>query len=187
MSGALEKDPDHFVASIRGLPDHPEDRAKLRTTLTYRFTPSLSLGVEYNPLASDVNALANWLAVGETRTRPAVMFGLSSDRIGTPDGYSFFVTVSKNVERWIKLPIAPYVGAAYGTHEDELRPVAGGNIRFTKEISALVIYDGKNVHPTLSWTKGRHVLTAMAVQIHNSEFTGGLAYSASFDLPKKKH
>lgn len=185
MSGALEEDPDRFVFGTRYIPDHPLDRAKLRTTLMYRITPRLSLGVEYNPLASDVSPLANWLAVAETRTRPALMFGVSSDRIGTPSGQSYYFTISKNVKRWIKLPIAPYIGAAYGTYKDEIRPAAGANIRFTEQLSSLLIYDGEHTHATLSWAQGRHVFTAMAVQESSSSFTGGLAYSVSFDLPGK--
>lgn len=99
-------------------------------------------------------------------------------------GESFFFTVAKNLERWINVPVAPYVGAAYGTFRDDLRPIAGGNIRLTEQLAALIIYDGKNTHSTLSWTKGRHVLTAMLVQVNDDRFTGGVAYSISFDLPK---
>jgi hypothetical protein len=187
VSGALEDNPDRFVFGARYIPDHSLDRAKLRTTLAFRFTPRLSLGIEYNPLASDVSPLANWLAVSETRTRPALMFGVSSDRIGTPSGQSYYFTISKNLERWIKLPIAPYVGAAYGTYENEVRPAAGGNIRLTKQLSALIIYDGEHTHPTLSWTQGRHVFTAMMVQESSSKFYAGMAYSVSFDLPSRSH
>jgi hypothetical protein len=185
VSGAEEKDPDRFIFGARYIPDHPEDRAKVRTTLSYRALTNLRIGIEYNPMASDVSALVNWLALPETRTRPALMLGTSSDRIGSPKGESFFFTISKNVERWIKLPIAPYVGAAYGTFKDELRPITGGNIRLTEQLGALIIYDGENTHTTLSWTEGRHVLTAMLVQVDNDTFTGGFSYSISFDLPKK--
>jgi hypothetical protein len=186
VSGALEEGADRFVFGTRYIPDHSLDRAKLRTTLVYRFTPRLTLGIEYNPLASDVSPLANWLAVSETRTRPALMFGVSSDRIGTPSGQSYYFTVSKDLKRWIKLPIAPYVGAAYGTYENEVRPAVGGNIRFTDQLSSLIIYDGKHTHPTSSWAQGRHVFTAMMVQESSSEFSAGMAYSVSFDLPKKR-
>jgi hypothetical protein len=88
------------------------DRAKWRNTMTVRIAPRLSVGLEFNPLSSDWSPLANWLAVEETEKRPALIFGTSSDRIGTPSGQSFYGTLSKNLEEWIKIPIAPYAGAA---------------------------------------------------------------------------
>lgn len=182
MSGARNQGDDRYAFSTRYIVNHPVERAEWRVTMSAYVLPRLSLGIEYNPLASDVNPLANWLAVEETRTRPALILGTSSDRIGTENGQSFYATVSKNVEEWIGLPIAPYVGVAYGTFADDVRPIAGGNIRFTDQLSALVIYDGRNTHPTLSWTTGRHVFTAMAVQLDDDEFRLGLAYSASFAI-----
>ena len=86
--------------------------------------PGLSGGVEYNPRVGQWSPLANWLAVPETRNRPAVMVGTSSDRIGTPSGQSFYGTVSKNLRREIRLPIAPYFGVAYGTTAVRLPPFA---------------------------------------------------------------
>jgi hypothetical protein len=68
------------------------DRAKWRNTLTYRFHPRLTAGVEYNPLAKKVSPLANFVAMTETHQRPALIFGTSSDRIGTPSGQSFYAT-----------------------------------------------------------------------------------------------
>jgi hypothetical protein len=180
VSGAEQKEQQRFTFGVRYIPDQI-DRAELRTTLTYRVIPRVTLGVEYNPLASDVSPLANWLAVSEKKYRPALMFGTSSDRIGTPDGQSYYATLSKNLEPWIKLPIAPYVGAAYGTYKDELRPIAGANITFSEHVSSLVIYDGERVHPTLSWTQGRHVFTFLLVEGTDP----GVAYSISFDLPSR--
>jgi hypothetical protein len=47
------------------------------------------------------------LAIPETDRRPALILGTSSDRIGTPDGQSFYATFSKNLKRETELPIAP--------------------------------------------------------------------------------
>jgi hypothetical protein len=44
-----------------------------------------------------------------------------------------------------------------------------------------VIYDGERVHPTLSWTQGRHVFTFVLVEGTDP----GVAYSISFDLPSR--
>ena len=151
-------------------------RAKWRNTLTYRVLPRLMIGVEYNPLADDVNPLVNWLAVTETRKRPALIFGTSSDRIGTPSGTSFYVTASKSLKRETKLPIAPYVGVAYGTYEDRLRPIGGLNVTFTDQISSLVIFDGVKVSPTLSYAYRRHIFSFVLAQGNKP----GVSYSISF-------
>ncbi len=155
------------------------DRATLRTTLTYRVVPRLSLGLEWNPLDSDLSPLANWLAVEETEIRPALMLGTSSDRIGTPSGQSWYFTLSKSLERWIHLPVAPYIGAAYGTYDQKLRVIGGGNINFPKNASALIIYDGVHVHPTVSWTWKRNTFSFLLVELRHP----GLAYSLAFDTP----
>ncbi|HSF25011.1 MAG TPA: hypothetical protein VLE20_12365, partial [Blastocatellia bacterium] len=75
-----------------------------------------------------MNPLANWVAITETEQRPALILGTSSDRIGTPSGQSFYATISKNLQREIKLPIAPYAGVAYSTYEDRFLPIGGLNI-----------------------------------------------------------
>jgi len=96
------------------------------------------------------------LALPETERRPALILGTSSDRIGTPSGQSFYATFSKNLKGETGLPIAPYVGVAYGTYEHRWLPLAGLNVYFTRKFSSLVIYDGVRVHPTLNYTHGRH-------------------------------
>ena len=158
------------------------DRASLRTTLTYRVVPRLSLGVEYNPLASNFSPLANFLAVTETNTRPAVIFGTSSDRIGTPHGQSFYGTVSKSLVRETGLPIAPYVGAAYGTFEDRLRFIGGGSLGFTEELSALLFFDGVHAHGALNYSFGRHVVTLLLVDGQHP----GISYSITFAGPDSR-
>src|SRR5262245_63781735 len=87
----------------------------------------------------------------ETQTRPAMIFGTSSDRIGTPTGQSFYGTLSKDLKLHTGIPIAPYAGAAFGTYEHKFRPIGGVNIRFPLNFSSLIIYDGVKVHPTASW------------------------------------
>jgi len=57
------------------------DRATWRNTLTYRFHPRFTAGVEYNPLAGKVSPLANLVVVTETHQRPAVIVELM-DREG---------------------------------------------------------------------------------------------------------
>jgi hypothetical protein len=132
------------------------DRAKWRNTLTYRLHPRLTAGVEYNPLAGKVSPLANFVALTETRRRPALILGTSSDRIGTPAGQSFYATVSKNLRPATGLPLAPYVGLAYGTYEDRLRPIGGLSITLNDRWGSTILFDGVRFHPTATYTRGRH-------------------------------
>jgi hypothetical protein len=176
VSGATNNNSDKWTFGIRALDDQIP-RASLRMTLNYRFHPRFSVGVEYNPRGDDdVGLLANFVAITETERRPALIFGTSSDRIGTPSGRSVYATVSKNLSREIRLPIAPYGGVAYSSYEDRLLPIGGLNVNFTDDFSSLVIFDGVKVHPTLSYSLGRHVFTLLMAQGKNP----GVSYSVSF-------
>lgn len=159
MSGAENTDQEKWTFGVRVIPG-VIPRAQARTTLTYRLHPKLRAGVEFNPRAEKpgdrVNPLVNWVAVSETEKRPAMILGTSSDRIGTPRGQSFYATLSKNLSNVTGLPIAPYVGVAYGSYEHRWLPLAGLNVRFSRSISSLVIFDGVRVHPMLNYTRGRH-------------------------------
>jgi hypothetical protein len=152
------------------------NRAKWRNTLTYQVNERLSVGVEYNPLAGKVSPLANFVAVKETEKRPALILGTSSDRIGTPSGQSFYATLSKSLERETGLPIAPYIGVAYGTYENKARVIGGLNIYFPKNFSSTILYDGVNVHPLLNYTYRRHQFAFVLVQGKKA----GFSYSVSF-------
>jgi hypothetical protein len=176
VSGAENTNPEKWTFGVRWL-SNQIPRASLRTTLTYRLHPRLSVGVEYNPRAEDVGLLANFVAMTETEKRPALILGTSSDRIGTPSGRSFYATVSKNISGAVKLPIAAYAGVAYGTYEDRFRPIAGLTVNWRENLSSLVIFDGVKVHPTVTYALGRrHVFTFLLAQSKNP----GVSYSISF-------
>lgn len=152
------------------------DRAKWRNTLTYRWHPRLTAGIEYNPLGGKVSPLANFVALTETHNRPAVIVGTSSDRIGTPSGQSFYATVSKNLKHSTGLPIAPYVGVAYGTYDDRARVIGGLNITINDRWSSTILFDGVRVHPLVNYTWGRHQLGVMFERGRHP----GVSYSISF-------
>jgi hypothetical protein len=132
--------------------------------LTCDLRPRLSVGVEYNPKSRSGAPLANLRLVDEGARRPAVILGTSSDRIGTPSGQSFYATVSKDLERETGLPLAPYVGVAYGTHEDEARVIAGASVRLARGLSSLVIFDGVHVHPTFGYASARYGVSLLLVR-----------------------
>jgi hypothetical protein len=152
------------------------DRAKWRNTLTYRFHPRFTAGLEYNPLAKKVSPLANLVVLTETHNRPALIVGTSSDRIGTPSGQSFYATVSKNVRHYVGLPVSPYVGVAYGTFEDRARLIGGLNIAIAEGWSSTVLFDGVRVHPLVNYTRGRHQFGVILERGRRP----GASYSVSF-------
>ena len=152
------------------------DRAKWRNTLTYRFHPRFTAGIEYNPLAKKVSPLANLVAITETHARPALILGTSSDRIGTPSGQSFYATLSKNLKHHTGLPVAPYVGVAYGTFDDRTRAIGGLNINFSERWSSTILFDGVRVHPLLNYTYKRHQFGFILERGRNP----GGSYSISF-------
>ncbi len=175
MSGVGYQNRHPWTLSVRLLANQIP-RAAVRTTLTYRFHQRLTAGIEYNPRAGEFAPLANFLIITETETRPAIMVGTSTDRIGTPSGQAFFAIVSKNLRRETSLPIAPYVGAAYGTYEDRLRPVGGVNVFLNRNFSAMITYNGVHVHPLFNFTYKRHVLSLVMVKGRDP----GLSYSIVF-------
>jgi hypothetical protein len=144
--------------------------------LTYALFSNLQAGVEYNPRADNVSPLVNWRLLEERRRRPAVILGSSSDRIGTPSGQSFYVTVSKDLKEWAKLPIAPYAGVAYGSYDHRTRAIGGLNVILPAQLSALVLFDGVHVHPTLSFSHHEHVFSLLLVRVRDV----GLSYSLRF-------
>jgi len=147
-------------------------------TLTFRPLPRFSFGIEWNPKADSTSPLANWLAVPEKKLRPALLFGTSSDRIGTPEGQAYYATLSKDLSSVNGWPVSPYVGVAYGTYDDKLRAIAGVYLRIPKTgLASTLIYDGVNFHPTLEYRfRERHVLTLLWVDTRDL----GLAYSIAF-------
>ena len=175
MSGTGQEDKYRWTYGVRVIANQI-DRARWRNTLTYRFHPRFTAGVEYNPLAGKVSPLANFVALTETHRRPALILGTSSDRIGTPSGQSFYATFSKNLRHATGLPIAPYVGVTYGTFEDRLRAIGGLNLNLNERWSATILFDGVRVHPLVNYTRGRHQFGVIFERGRNP----GVSYSISF-------
>ena len=175
MSGTANHNKQRFTFSARWLPGQI-DRAAWRTTLTYRFHPRLTAGVEYNPSVGEFKPLVNFLLLTETAKRPAVMLGTSTDRLGTPSGQSFYATVSKSLRRELSLPIAPYVGVVYGTYEHRWLPVAGVNVVLSKHFSTGVTFNGVDTHGMVNYNFDRHVVSLVLVRMHEP----GVSYSIVF-------
>ncbi|MBD0372437.1 MAG: hypothetical protein ICV60_16455 [Pyrinomonadaceae bacterium] len=175
MSGTGQQDEYNWTYGVRAIANQI-DRATWRNTLTYRFHPRITAGIEYNPLAGKVSPLANIVAITEMEKRPALILGTSSDRIGTSFGQSYYATLSKNLRPATGLPIAPYIGVAYGTFEDCFRVIGGLNINFKERWSSTILFDGVRVHPIVSYTWGRHQFGVIFERGRNP----GASYSLSF-------
>ena len=154
-----------WIASYRAIPNIDAERARERWTLSYRFTGRFQAGLEVNPRDDDWGPIGNWTALTETRERPALILGTSSDRIGTDRGQAYYGTLSKSLEPWLHLPIAPYAGAAFRDSEDDWEPVAGLHYElFDHRLLVTHLYDGENVHLTLDVPWRRTVIGLIVAQ-----------------------
>jgi len=169
-----------WTVSLRAIPGIPVDRAKLRTTAAYAFDEDLQVGVEWNPLGEDIGPIANWRALDETENRPALIFGTSSDRIGTPHGRAVYATLSKDLEAWTHLPIAPYAGVSYGTFDEELVPIGGLLVRWAEHFSTTHLYDGDNLHHIATWTFDSGVSIGAIAVDQDGKYYFGASVAAGF-------
>ena len=115
------------------------------------------MGFDYRPLIDQFSFSATYRLISEDPKgwRPAVVIGTTYDDF-TSNGVevasrAYFATVSKAMPKLKVLGItpSPYVGAAWISRLDELRPLAG--VRFShKEASLMLQYSGTDTHLTLS-------------------------------------
>lgn len=155
-----------------------EERPRWRTTLSTRLTPRFQLGVEYNLLAPEtkVNPIGNYFIQTETDSRPGIVAGFSSDRIGTPSGMAYFVTAQKQLGGE-KGRFAPYVGLSYSEYGREILVPFGASIALRDDLVLIPMCDGKYGHTTLSWFDGKG-RTYSLLAAFNKRF--GLAFAQNF-------
>ena len=140
------------------------ERATHRTIVMHQLRPSLKVGVEWNPRVDEVGFVANWRAVSESQRRPAIIFGTSSDRIGTAEGQSYYVTVSKSLHERTGLPVAPYIGASYSTFENRVLVPFGVNVAIGSQWSTMLLNDGVHTHVSATYAWNRFAVTLLAVE-----------------------
>ena len=152
------------------------DRATHRTIVMHQLRPELKVGIEWNVRADEVGFVANWRAVSETERRPAVVLGTSSDRIGTPQGQSYFVTISKSLQHMTRLPVAPYVGASHSGFENRWLVPFGVNVALGRSWSAMLINDGVHTHLSATYGWRRFAVTFLAVERKDLGATIGVRF-----------
>ena len=146
--------------------------------LTGRVAPRLQLGVEFNANAPDakLNPVGNYFIQTETESRPGIVAGFSSDRIGTPRGMSYFVSAQKQLGGEDG-KFAPYVGLAYSEFGSEILMPFGASIAIRENIVLLPMYDGRHGHTTVSWF-GKSGQSISLIAAFNQRF--GIAYAQNF-------
>ena len=133
------------------------ERPRWRSTASYTVIPTLQLGVEYNIVAAELSPIANWFALTETERRPAVFFGTSSDRIGSPEGtQAYYVTTAKYLPF---LHTSPYVTLNYSEWDEGLNIPFGANVELGAGLSMRPMYDGQRTHLLASLATSRASVT----------------------------
>jgi hypothetical protein len=153
-----------------------EARTSLSMTLRYRIHERFSVGAHYDPRLRHGGPVANLVALTETDKRPALVLGISADRIGLPSGRAWYANISKDLQPLTGWPIAPYAGFAYSTYNRRFRPIGGARVGLHRNLSSLVIYDGVCAHPVLNWGQGRNVFALILVRGRHP----GFGYNLSF-------
>ena len=151
-------------------------RATHRTIVMHQILPELKVGLEWNARADELGVVANWRALAESRRRPAVILGTSSDRIGTPRGQSYFVTLSKNLHHETGLPIAPYVGVSYSEFEARFIYPFGINVSLGPNWSTMMSNDGVHTHLSATYSWNRYAVTLLAVELEDPGITIGARF-----------
>jgi len=136
--------------------------------------PTFQLGVEYNPVAGEVGPLVTWFLFSETERRPAVFFGTSSDRIGSPEGtQSYYMTAAKYIP---PLHVSPYVSLNYSEWDEGWNVPFGANLELGYGFSAQPMYDGNRTHLLGTYATERFSTTLIWAWLERA----GIAVSVGF-------
>ena len=143
-------------------------------TLNYQLLKRLQVGVEYNPVASEVSPLFNLFLFTETDVRPALFLGTSSDRIGSPAGeQAYFLTVAKRLPY---VPVSAYATVNYSEWDDGLNFPFGASVEFGKGFSARGMYDGDRSHLMFNYFYKQQGISLMYIWLERF----GIAMSTVF-------
>ena len=150
------------------------DRPRWRTTGSFRLVPTLQIGLEFNPAASEVGPIATWFLLTEGERRPALFLGTSSDRIGSPQGkQAYYATVAKYLP---PLRTSAYVSANYSEWDEGMNVPFGANVELGGGFSLQPMYDGHRSHLLASYATERYSVTLIAAWLEKA----GVAISFGF-------
>ena len=116
-----------------------------------------------------MGGLLTLFAFTETETRPALFFGTSSDRIGSPPGeQSYFATVSKFVPR---LRSSLYVSLNYSEWDEEFNLPFGVETVLGRGVSLRPMHDGDRGHVMLNYYARQYGFSLMYVWLEKMGFS----------------
>lgn len=147
-------------------------RPRWRFNGSYRLTPRLQVGAEYNAAAGEWTPTANWIALAETERAPMLSFGTSSDRIfSPPHTQAYYATVAKGYGKF-----GPYVGVSYSEWEDRLLFPFGANIALSDRWDLLPMHDGRNTHLLLTHKFERMNVSLLVVKMRYPGVSIGFSF-----------
>ena len=150
------------------------DRARWRSTATYRFHHRLQAGVEFNPDVEEINPILSFFLITETDQRPAVFLGTSSDRIGSPEGtQSYFATVSK---RFGASRFSGYASLNYSEWDRGFNVPFGMEVGLGDWFSVRPMYDGARPHLMFNYSRESWSVSLLAVDLEHP----GISFALGF-------
>jgi len=150
------------------------ERPRWRLTAGYRVIPRIQIGIEYNPVASELVPIATVFLLTETERRPALFLGTSSDRIGSPEGtQSYYLTASKLAPR---IPVSVYGSLNYSEWDEGINFPFGGEWYVWGGFSVRGMSDGNQPHAMVNWFGDRFGVSLMAVWLD----TFGISIAGGF-------
>ena len=87
--------------------------------------------------------------------------------------------LAKDIHAWTGLPVAPYIGTAFGEFEDEWELLGGARIRWLPRLSTTHIWDGENLHHLADWEWDGGYRTGIVIAQQDDEYYAGVSLGAS--------
>ena len=154
--------------------DTGHDRARWRSTASYRLLPTFQIGAEFNPVVGEVGPIATWFFMPELGKRPAAFLGTSSDRIGSPEGTQcYYLTVAKNLD---PAPISIYGSLNYSEWDAGVNFPFGANVEVRPGFVIQPMYDGERTHLLGTWSGPQVSVTLIWAWLESA----GIAASIGF-------
>lgn len=154
--------------------DTDVERARWRSTANVRVLPSLQLGLEFNAQAEELGPLVTWFLTTETRRRPAVFLGTSSDRIGSPPGtQAYYVTVAKRVP---DLPVSAYASLNWSEWDERFNVPFGATFELGHGLAVQPMFDGDRTHLLLHHGTSRTTLSLLWVWLERAGVSASVGF-----------
>lgn len=149
-------------------------RPRWRFNAAYRVTPRAQIGLEYNPVVSELLPTFNWTINKATRSQPLINFGTSSDRIGSPEGTrAYFFTFAQGIPR---TNLAPYFSLNYSETDRAFNLPFGVNWALGPQWDLLPMNDGRRTHLLLTYKERNWNVTLMAVYMKHFGVSVGFGF-----------